>query len=146
MSAAVAGIGQDDGLMSPSGPRAGGPRSRRVFTVREKFEHVAAYEVACADGTGGGEYLRREGLYSSQITDWRRLRDAGMLTGKPPAAARVGRPAVEQAEIARLTRELDTTQRRLAKTEAALDVLGKVHALLGEISGSADTEQQLFKR
>jgi transposase len=117
-----------------------------VFTVREKFDHVAGYEVACGDGAGGGEYLRREGLYSSQISEWRRLRDAGMLTGKPAAAVRVGRPSVEQAEIARLTRELDTTQRRLVRTEAALDVLGKVHALLGEISGSADTEQSLLRR
>jgi transposase len=74
----------DDGVMSESGPRAGGPRSRRTFTPAEKLRHLAAYEVACQDGQGGG-YLRREGLYSSQITEWRKLRDGGVLEGASPA-------------------------------------------------------------
>lgn len=129
---------------SSAGPRAGGPRPRRSFTAREKLDHLAAYEAACADN-GGGAYLRAEGLYSSQVTEWRRLRDAGVLEGKAPGE-RVGRPSAEQAEIARLTRELELTRRRLAKTEVALDIMGKAHALLGEISESADTEQRPFKR
>lgn len=129
---------------SSAGPRAGGPRPRRSFTAREKLDHLAAYEAACADN-GGGAYLRAEGLYSSQITEWRRLRDAGVLAGKAPGE-RIGRPSAEQAEIARLTRELELTRRRLAKTEVALDIMGKAHALLDEISESADTEQRPFKR
>ena len=129
---------------SSAGPRAGGPRPRRSFTAREKLEHLAAYESACADN-GGGAYLRSEGLYSSQVTEWRRLRDAGVLQGKAPGE-RIGRPSAEQAEIARLTRELELTRRRLAKTEVALDIMGKAHALLDEISESADTEQRPFKR
>lgn len=131
--------------MEPSaGPRAGGPRPRRSFTAREKLEYLAGYEAACAAG-GGGAYLRAEGLYSSQMTEWRRLRDAGVLEGKAPGE-RIGRPSPEQAEIARLTRELELTRRRLAKTEVALDIMGKAHALLGEISESADTEQRPSKR
>lgn len=129
---------------SSAGPRAGGPRPRRSFTAREKLDHLAAYEAACADN-GGGAYLRAEGLYSSQITEWRRLRDAGVLAGKAPGE-RIGRPSAEQAEIARLTRELELTRRRLAKTEVALDIMGKAHALLDEISESADTEQRPSKR
>ena len=129
---------------SSAGPRAGGPQPRRSFTAREKLEHLAAYESACADN-GGGAYLRSEGLYSSQVTEWRRLRDAGVLQGKAPGE-RIGRPSPEQAEIARLTRELELTRRRLAKTEVALDIMGKAHALLDEISESADTEQRPSKR
>ena len=129
---------------SSAGPRAGGPRPRRSFTAREKLDHLAAYEAACADN-GGGAYLRAEGLYSSQVTEWRRLRDAGVLEGKAPGE-RIGRPSAEQAEIARLTRELELTRRRLAKTEVALDIMGKAHALLDEISESADTEPRPFKR
>ena len=136
---AVAVIGQDGLMDSSAGPRAGGPRPRRLFTAREKLAHLAAYEAACADGAGGGAYLRSEGLYSSQVTEWRRLRDAGVLEGKAPGE-KVGRPSPEQAEIAKLTRELDLTRRRLAKTEAALDIMGKARALLDEISESADTE------
>jgi len=77
----------------------------------------------------GGAYLRRQGLYSSLIFEWRRLRDAGLLEGRQPGAA-LGRPSAEQAEIARLRRQLDQAQRRLATTETALEIMGKVGAAL----------------
>ena len=71
----------------------------------------------------------------------RRRRPGGQGPGEP-----VGRPSAEQAEIARLTRELELAKRRLAKIEVALDIMGKAHALVDEISESADTEQRPFKR
>jgi transposase len=133
---------QDEAVSSSPGPREGGPRRRRAFTAREKLDHLTAYEATCAasDGHGGGgAYLREQGVYSSQITEWRKLRDAGVLAGRKPGE-KIGRPSAEQAEIARLTRELDVTRRRLAQTEAALDLVGKAHALLEEFSERADTE------
>ena len=136
---------QDEVVSSP-GPREGGPRRRRAFTAREKLDHLTAYEAACAAGDGGGgAYLREQGVYSSQITEWRKLRDAGVLSGRKPGE-KIGRPSAEQAEIARLTRELDLTRRRLAKTQAALDLVGKAHALLEEFSERADTEKKPWKR
>ncbi len=131
----------DDGVVTDSepGPRAGGPTRRRVFTPAEKLAHLSAYDSACEQGRGGA-YLRAEGLYTSHITEWRRLRDAGMLEGKAPGQA-VGRPSKDQAEIARLRRELALAQRRLARTRTALDIMGKAHALLEDITESADTEQ-----
>ena len=138
---------QDEAVSSSPGPREGGPRRRRAFTAREKLDHLTAYEAACAvgDDGGGGAYLREQGMYSSQITEWRKLRDAGVLAGKKPGE-KIGRPSAEQAEIARLTRKLDLTRRRLAKTEAALDLVGKAHALLEEFSERADTENGPRKR
>jgi len=62
-----------------------------------------------------------------------------VLAGKQPGA-KVGRPSAEQAEIARLRRQLADRERRLATTETALDIMGKAHALLEQISQSADTE------
>jgi len=134
----------DDGGMSGSQPRAGGPSRRRTFAPSEKLQHLAAYDEACRDGQGGA-YLRREGLYSSQITEWRKLRDAGVLQGRP-AGAKVGRLSAEQAEIARLRAQLDKAERRLARTEVALDIMGKAHALLEEISESAQDEQPPKRR
>jgi len=67
------------------------------------------------------------------------------FTGRKPGE-KIGRPSAEQAEIARLTRELDLTRRRLAKTEAALDLVGKAHALLEEFSERADTQNGPRKR
>jgi len=143
----------DDGGMSGSSPRAGGPSRRRSFNLSEKREHLAAYEAACENAEGGA-YLRRHGLYSSLIFEWRRLRDAGLLTGAhretpgAPGTSRVkaGRPSPEQVEIARLTRLLDERERRLATTETALEIMGKGLALLEQISESADTEQPRRKR
>ena len=126
-----------------SSPRAGGPSRRRLFTPAQKIAHLQAYEAACADGQGGA-YLRREGLYSSLISEWRRLREAGVLDGKAPGS-KVGRPSADQAEIARLRRQLGEAERRLATTETALDIMGKAHALLEQISESA-TEQPRKRR
>lgn len=134
----------DDGGMSDSHPRAGGPSRRRTFTPGEKLQHLAAYENACLQGLGGA-YLREQGLYSSQITEWRKLRDAGVLEGRPPGA-RLGRLSAEQVEIARLRAQLTKAERRLARTEVALDIMGKAHALLEEISESAQDEPPSTRR
>ncbi len=128
----------DDGAMDSSHPRAGGPSRRRSFTPSQKLEHVAAYEAACQTHEGG-TYLRQQGLYSSHVIEWRKLRDAGVLEGKKPGD-RVGRPSKEAAEVARLRRELETTQARLASTESALVIMGKGHELLESISEGSEPD------
>ena len=129
---------RDDSPMSNPGPRAGGPTSRRSFTPAQKLDHLAAYEAAIQRSEGGA-YLRSEGLYSSQIAEWRKLRDAGVLAGKNPGD-KIGRLTAEQAEIARLRRRLETTERRLATTEVALEIMGKARELLEQISESSRDE------
>ena len=114
---------RDDSPMSSPGPRAGGPTSRRSFTPAQKLDHLAAYEAAIQNNACGG-YLREQGIYSSQITEWRKLRDAGVLAGKNPGD-KIGRLTPDQAEIARLRRKLETTERRLARTEVVLTIMGK---------------------
>ena len=113
---------RDDSFVSNPGPRAGGPTSRRSFTPAQKLDHLAAYEAAIQRSEDKA-YVRSEGLYSSQMTEWRKLRDAGVLAGKEPGD-KIGRLSAEQAEIARLRRGLETTQRRLATTEVALEIMG----------------------
>ncbi len=132
------GGGMDMASTGPQGPRSDRP-VRRSFTPAQKLEYLAAYEDAC-ERQQGGAYLRGEGLFSSQMTEWRKLRDCGVLAGKKPGE-RVGRPSAEQAEIARLRRELDRAEHRLATTETALTIMGKAHALLEQISEGA-TDQQ----
>ncbi|WP_405485256.1 IS3 family transposase [Nocardia sp. NBC_00511] len=131
--------------MDSTQPRSGGGK-RRSFTPAQKLAHLVAYDRACEDGTGGGAYLRSVGLYSSSIVEWRKQRDAGVLQGKSPGE-KVGKLTPEQAEIARLKRENDRLNKRLTTTEAALDIMGKAHALLQTISESggarAATEQTL---
>jgi transposase len=116
------------------GPRSDGPRPRRSFTPAQKLDLLTRYEQALEQGEGGA-FLRREGLYSSLMSEWRRARDAGLLAGRAPGES-VGRPSADQAEIARLTRELEVTHAKLSRTQMALEIMGKAHELLEEISRS----------
>ena len=110
---------------------------RRTFTAQYKQEILAAYDAAASGEKGA--ILRREGLYSSLISEWRRARDAGALAGlKRPA----GRPAADprDAQIARLQKEKAKLEQELAKARFVVDVQSKLHALLETISEGADTE------
>ena len=99
---------------------------RRTFTAAYKQEILAAYDAA---GPGEkGAMLRREGLYSSLISEWRRARDAGALAGlKQPR----GRPAADprDAQIARLRKEKAQLEQELAKARFVVDVQAKLQAL-----------------
>ena len=110
---------------------------RRSFTAQYKLDVVAEYDAAAAGEKGA--VLRREGLYSSHVIEWRRARDAGALAG--PARPR-GRPAADprDAQIARLRKEKAHLEQELAKARFVVDVQSKLQALLETISGSADTE------
>jgi transposase len=125
--------------MSRRKPRPEGGRKRRSFTPAQKLTLLAEYEQAVATGEGGA-WLRREGLYSSSISQWRKERDAGLLQGKAPGES-VGRPSAEQAEIARLKRQLEQRDRELATTHAALAIMGKAHELLESISESSKAQE-----
>jgi transposase-like protein len=142
MSSSLTAV-RDDGRMSSPGPRSGGPTSRRSFTSTQKLEHLAAYEAATQIGQGGA-YLREHGLYSSLISEWRRFRDAGVLAGKKPGE-QIGRLTGEQAEIARLRRQLDKAERRLATTEAALGIMGKTHDLLEALTKRSPDDSERTK-
>ena len=110
---------------------------RRTFTAQYKQQVLAAYEAA-PDGEKGA-ILRREGLYSSLISEWRRARDAGALAGlKQPQ----GRPAADprDAQIARLEKEKAKLEQELAKARFVVDVQSELQALLETISEGADTE------
>ena len=130
----------DDGVMgSSSGPRAGQPR-RRTFTAAYKLAMVAEYDRLLAGEKGA--LLRREGLYSSHIIEWRRARDAGTLTGRasqPPAPSTRGKSA-EQSEIERLRRQNERLAADLARNKAALEIMGKTHAFLQLLSENAESD------
>ena len=124
----------DDGSM---GPRSNQPK-RRTFSAEYKLAMVAEYDAATEPGAKGA-LLRREGLYSSHIIEWRRARDAGALAG---VADKPRKPARSDAdrEAERLRADNERLRAELAKTKAALDVVGKAHALLELLSESADTD------
>lgn len=128
---------------SGEGPRAGRAK-RRTFTAAYKARIVREYDQA-ASPRERGALLRREGLYTSHISDWRKSRDAGAenaLAERP--AGRPGRSAAE-ADNDRLRKENEKLTAELARTKAALEVVGKAHALLELLSESADSDAKRQK-
>ena len=119
-------------------PRAERPK-RRTFSAEYKLRIVAEYEAA--EPGEKGALLRREGLYSSHVVEWRRARDAGALNGLA-AQPRSGARSSGQVENDALRRDNERLARELAKTRAALDVVGKAHALLELLSESAEPEKR----
>ena len=108
---------------------------RRRFTAQYKLDIVAEYDAA-PEGQKGA-VLRREGLYSSHIIEWRRSRDAGALAGLKVPRGR--KPPDAQAEhIARLEAEKKRLEQELAKARFVIDVQGKLSALLETLSESTD--------
>jgi transposase len=136
----AARAGHDGAVASSDGPRAGRPK-RRTFTAEYKLRVLDEYENA-ESPRDRAALLRREGIYTSTISEWRRARDAAS-----PAAileTRPGRPARDaaEAENERLRRENEKLAAELARTKAALEVVGKAHALLELLSESADSEKK----
>jgi transposase len=131
---------RDDSRMSSSspGPRSRGSDAEALVHPGAELDHLAAYDDAISRN-GGGAYLREQGIYSSQITDWRKLRDAGLLQGKKPGE-KIGRLTAEQTEISRLRRQFDLTEQRLETTGVALEIMSKMHELLENLSKSSRDE------
>ena len=113
---------------------------RRVFSPEYKLAILAEYDAATHSGDKGA-ILRREGLYSSLITDWRRQHRQGLLKANLGRSDR-GRGGPSLTEFAKLRAEVERLRTKLAQAEAIIDVQGKVHALLEEISKSATTDTE----
>lgn len=118
----------DDGAVTP---RADRPK-RRTFTAEYKAQIVAEYDAA--ESGERGAILRREGLYSSHITEWRKAAQAGAVTALGPKTK-----DRRDREIEQLKARAEKAEAELARTRAALDIVGKAHALLETLSESTGT-------
>ena len=112
----------------------------RTFSSRSKLDILNRYESLNKQGKGA--QLRREGLYSSLISEWRKQRDKGALEalslprGRPPAD-------LLEREVERLRRENQRLEGELAKARKVMRVQGELSALLEELaSESADVASE----
>lgn len=131
----MAGIATPDPAEQPDpAPRP----KRRTFTAEYKLRIVAEYDAAPSGEKGA--ILRRERLYHSHIIEWRAARDAGAMATLVDRRTSAARPkkAAEQAELDRLRRKVARLEKEGAQKDAALELLGKAHALLQLFAGSAD--------
>jgi transposase-like protein len=122
-----------DGMDNPQRPDPEVPQRPRPrsYSARYKAEILAEYERL--DKAGKGALLRREGLYTSLIAEWRKQRDRGALqalakpSGRPPA------DPVER-ENARLRRRVEQLEGELGKARKVIEVQGKLSALLEQLA------------
>ena len=105
---------------------------RRRFTAEEKLRILEEAD-ACTEPGEIGALLRREGIYSSYLSKWRRARDRGQLTalGEQQRGRKPATDAALAREVARLRRENERLQTRLDQAEAIIEVQKKLSQLLG---------------
>ena len=133
-------VGERSDLVAARPAREGVPdpelverAKRRRFTAEYKLRILRQAE-ACTRPGEIGALLRREGLYTSHLTAWRKQRDAGALEaldrkrGRKPADPR-------DTRLAALERRAERAEAELEKARKVIEVQGNVSALLGELLG-----------
>jgi len=104
---------------------------RRSFTADYKLQ-VLKKADACSELGDVGALLRREGLWSSHLTTWRRERDRGSLITLGKKRGRKAKPVDPSAEeVSRLRKENEKLQKRLEQAEMIIDIQKKVASMLG---------------
>ena len=108
---------------------------RRTFNAKYKLRILEETDRA-ADTRSISAILRREGLYSSALTDWRRQRAAGQLGALQPRPRGPAKAASNplQAELTKANAQVAALRRRLDQAEAIIAIQKKVAALLEEMT------------
>jgi len=132
---ADAGVMEDNTDPDPEvSERARGPRR---YPAKYKARILEEYEGLSKGDKGA--LLRREGLYSSLISEWRKQRDRGGLSalakpsGRPRADAR-------DREIVRLRKDKERLEGQLDKAQKVIEIQGKLSALLDQIATDSTPE------
>jgi transposase-like protein len=137
-SASLAARGQDWAMREDD---HGARPTRRQFSASYKLAILEEYAALTEPGAKGA-LLRREGLYSSHLVEWRRARDTGALTGTPAKANSAARGELDQAK-----RRIAKLEDQLHRHQQALEAQGKASELLARLlAESSQTNEQPPRR
>jgi len=130
------------GMLEKADTEVSSTARRRRFPAAEKLRIVLAAD-ACAGQKGGiGALLRREGLYSSLLTAWRRQRDAGQLGPKRRKRGPVATlPDPRDRIIVELERRACRAEARVDRLERLVEIQKKLAELLGIQLPEPENEQ-----
>ena len=142
MTSASSNARAQNGVVDEPDPAA--RARRRSFTAEYKARILAEYDALAEHSGERGALVRREGLYSSYIAEWRKVRDTAAVDALAPKTRSSKRNAVE-VEVEKLRRRNERLDAELARTKLALEITGKAHALLELISESADSNNKPTK-
>jgi transposase len=122
--------GGGDAVTAPD-PEVIAQKPRRKLTAQYKLRILQEADQ-CVDSNQIGHLLRREGLYSSSLTRWRRLREQGLLQAMTPKMR--GRKPVEKNpladELAMLQKQNQILSKKLWKAERTIEVQKKISQIL----------------
>lgn len=124
-----ASLGSQDSIPDPEVPEK---KPRRRFVASYKLRILQEIEN-CTEIGGIGKILRREGLYSSNLTDWRKARDKGLLNAMAPRK-RGRKPKKKNPlaiEVARLQKEKSKLEHKLKQAELIIEAQKKISQILG---------------
>ena len=142
-SGAAAKAGAGSRLVAPPDSEVVANPKRRTYTAKYKQRILEEAEVAAATRGGLGALLRREGLYSSLLTYWRRERANGILEALTPQkrGPKSKRHPLEE-ENQKLRHQNARLTEDLRKAHIIIDVQKKVAALLGHPIPEQDPEEK----
>ena len=127
-----ASSGHDALVPSMPDPEVSEKKPRRKFTAKYKLQILAQADTCTQPGQIGA-LLRREGLYSSSLTLWRRQRENGILKGMTPRKRgrkhKSENPLTKQ--VAQLEKENRRLQQKLKKSELIIEAQKKMSEILG---------------
>ena len=121
-------------------PEVAAKAQRRKFTAEYKLGIVEEADQATDPGAIGA-LLRREGLYSSHLVEWRRLREAGALGALSKKRGRKLTRNPWAEENCKMKSELVQVKKKLQQAEIIIDVQKQVSALLGIALPAAGREE-----
>ena len=113
---------------------------RRQFTARYKMRILEDAD-RCSERGQIGELLRREGLYSSLLSNWRQQRALGQLQGLAPKKRGRKPQDPAAAELAQLRRENERLRVQLEQAEIIIDVQKKLSKLLGLTTDESESDE-----
>ena len=119
-------------MMSPPDPEVPEKEPRRKFTAKYKLQILQEAD-ACTESGQLGALLRSKGLYSSNLTTWRKQRDRGLLDALSPKKR--GRKEKEKnplaPRVAELEKETERLRRKLKRAETIIEFQKKISEILG---------------
>lgn len=126
----VAELTQAGSAQARPDPEVRAVAKRRQFSAAYKLSVLAEADRAAEPGAIGA-LLRREGLYSSQLTQWRREREAGALEALSRRRGRKAKLSAEQKRLAALEARAARLEHELSQAHTIIEVQKKLCTLLG---------------
>lgn len=116
----------------PPDPEVAEKKRRRNFTAKYKLS-ILSESDSCTEPGQIGALLRREGLYSSHLTTWRRQKEKGLLDAlSPKKRGRKKNPTNPLADkVARLEKDNRRLQQKLKQAELIIEAQKKMSEILG---------------